>query len=427
VPSVNASKKLKNGNTLKASYNRRIQRPSIRFLNPNIQWQNNLNITQGNPQLDPEYTNNYELGYSTLIKGTMLNFTAFVRNTTDGIQSIRDNTTIDGQEVIRTTYQNIGEENAYGTSLFANVNIGKLTLNGGGDVYYATLDNKNPDPVYQASNEGWVVSGRIFGSYNLNKGWGFQFFSFYRGNQVQLQGSQTGWYMYSVAIRKEFNEKRGSIGLGVENFLQESIKMRTKLESPALSQNSVNEMFNSSIRLNFSYRIGKMSVDAPRRRKSINNDDLKDGGGDNMGGMGGNEGQQQRGQSPSGQRNQNGQSRMNQAPKTDAPAAVDTVLYNADGKWSFMIDSPQGGNGDIVLKNENGIYSGTIKTNRMNQETALNNVNVKGNEVSFTYPVNFGGNTNTVEVKYTVRDNDINGTMNVGQFGYFNLTGKRSE
>jgi hypothetical protein len=54
VPSVNVSKKLKAGNMLKASYNRRIQRPSIRYLNPNIQQQNPTNVTIGNPQLSPD-------------------------------------------------------------------------------------------------------------------------------------------------------------------------------------------------------------------------------------------------------------------------------------------------------------------------------------------------------------------------------------
>ncbi|MBK7650095.1 MAG: outer membrane beta-barrel protein [Flammeovirgaceae bacterium] len=40
VPSLNVSRKLKNGNLIKASYNRRIQRPSLRDLNPNIQGSN---------------------------------------------------------------------------------------------------------------------------------------------------------------------------------------------------------------------------------------------------------------------------------------------------------------------------------------------------------------------------------------------------
>jgi outer membrane receptor protein involved in Fe transport len=169
VPSVNASRKLKNGNTLKASYNRRIQRPSIRFLNPNIQASNPLNISVGNPDLDPEFTNNYELGYSTAIKGTSLNFSAFVRNTTGSIQSIRQPLAGD---TILTTYDNIGREDAYGGSIFANVNIGqKLTLNGSTDIFYAVLDNKLTDPLFAASNEGWVVSGRMFGSYKISKRW----------------------------------------------------------------------------------------------------------------------------------------------------------------------------------------------------------------------------------------------------------------
>jgi outer membrane receptor protein involved in Fe transport len=433
VPSVNVSKKLKNGNTLKASYNRRIQRPSIRFLNPNIQPANNLSATIGNPELDPEYTNNYELGYSTLVKGVMLNFTAFARNTNDAIQSVRAYEDIEGQSLLVTRFQNIGHENAYGTSIFANINLGKLSLNGGADIFYAMLDNKNPDPAARLSNEGVVVSGRMFGSYNLNKGWGLQLFSFYRGNQVQLQGSQGGFYMYSLAIRKEFNEKRGSFGIGAENFLQSNMKIKTNLESNGLQQRSVNVMNNMSFRINFSYRIGKMSMDAPRRRRSINNDDLKDGGGDMSMGDGG--GQQPRGgmgQVPmGGQRNGNTQQRPQAKPQNvskDSTGVMDTTaVYEAAGTWNYTIDSPQGGNGTIVIKKENGIYSGTIKSDRMPQETAVNNLTVNGNDVSFSYPVNFGGNSATVDVKYRIADKDIQGTLSIGQFRSFNLSGKRAE
>ena len=134
VPSVNVSKKMKNNNTLRASYNRRIQRPSIRYLNPNIQRENNLDVTVGNPELSPEYTNNFELSYSTLLKGVVLNISGFARLTNDGIQSVRVPDVIDGVNVVKTTYQNIGSDNAYGTSIFLNLNVGKLSLNGGTDV-----------------------------------------------------------------------------------------------------------------------------------------------------------------------------------------------------------------------------------------------------------------------------------------------------
>src|SRR5690606_20415030 len=137
VPSVNVSKTFQNNNTLKASYNRRIQRPSIRYLNPNIQRSNNLDVTVGNPELAPEYTNNFEVSYSTLIKSVLLNVSGFARLTNDGIQSVRLPDVIEGLSVLKTTYQNIGSDNAYGTSIFLNVTAGKFSLNGGTDFYYA--------------------------------------------------------------------------------------------------------------------------------------------------------------------------------------------------------------------------------------------------------------------------------------------------
>ena len=279
VPSVNVSKKLKAG-TVKLAYNRRIQRPSIQFLNPNIQSSNQINISAGNPELDPEYTNNYELGYSTFIKGTSLNFTSFVRNTTGSIQRVRQTTEIEGQ--ILTTFENIGTENAYGASIFANVNVGKLSLNGGGDVYYSVLDNN-----IDAHNEGFVVSGRLFGSYNIKDGWGLQFFSFMRGRDVQLQGTRGGFSMYSLGVKKDLKDKKGSIGIGAENFFTPNFKIKSTAVSSTLDQNSLNIMHNMSVRVTFSYRLGKMSVEArPKRGRSINNDDLKDGG-DGGGGMDG--------------------------------------------------------------------------------------------------------------------------------------------
>ncbi|MCU0451409.1 MAG: outer membrane beta-barrel family protein, partial [Bernardetiaceae bacterium] len=170
VPSINLSKKLKKGDIIKLSYN----------------------------ALDPEFTNNFELGYSTYIKGVALNITTFARNTNNAIQSVRD---IVGRDTIRTTFQNIGREDAYGVNLSLNVNVGKLNIGTGGDLYYATLRNNVPDPLYNASNQGWVYNLRLFGGWNFGNGWGLQTFSFYRGRAVQLQGIQGGFGIYSLGVK----------------------------------------------------------------------------------------------------------------------------------------------------------------------------------------------------------------------------------
>ena len=323
VPSLNVSKKLKKGNTVKASYNRRIQRPSLQFLNPNPQNSNPLNVTIGNPGLQPEFTNNFELGYNTYVKGTSLNFSTFARNTSNALQSVRD---IIGRDTIRTTFQNIGREDAYGASVFVSINVSnKFSLNGGGDAFYAVLKNNVPDPLFNASNQGWVYSFRAFGNYTLTKGWGLQLFSFYRGRQVQLQGVQGGFGIYSLSLRKEFKNKKGSIGFGAENFLTSPIRIRNELNSPVISQTSVNSQDNINFKVNFSYRIGKMTVDGgPRRKKSIKNDDLKeggDGGGNDGGGQGGAPG----GQAPAG-----GRQPAQGAYPAKRPASADSTRLRKD-------------------------------------------------------------------------------------------------
>ena len=284
VPSVNLSRKFDNGNVLKLAYNRRIQRPSLQFLNPNRQAPNPLQETVGNPTLRPEYTNNYEIGYSTVVKQKLnLNMSAFVRNTTGSIQAIR---TPNGN-VITTTFENVGKEDAYGASIFASLNAGKLTLNGGVDSYYAVLDNQLTDRIYAARNTGFVINGRVQASYAFNKQWALQGFSFFRGQQVQLQGYQSGFGIYSLNIRRSFADNRGGIGFGAENFFTSTRDIRTEINTPLLAQSSTNVVKILNFKVNISYRIGKLTVDQrPRNRKGVSNDDLKEGG-DNSGGLGG--------------------------------------------------------------------------------------------------------------------------------------------
>jgi outer membrane receptor protein involved in Fe transport len=405
VPSINISKRFEKGTSLKLAYNRRIQRPSLQFLNPNLQIQSSVNATQGNPTLEPEYTNNFEFAYSTFVKKTSFNISTFVRNTNNAIQSVRKTGTFvfNGKttEGIITNYQNIGSENAYGSSIFANVNVSdKFTLSGGTDFYYAVLKNNSEDPDYNATNEGWVYNLRMFGNYNFTKIWGVQFFGFYRGREVQLQGVRGGFAMYSASIKRDFANKKGSVGVGVENFLNfNGFKIKSETVSPVIVQNSVNTLNNLSFKVNFSYRVGKMSFDQPKRRKSVNNDDLKgEGGGD--GGMGGNDG----GQAQGGQKSGGGMMGGGAGTKTPATnskmAKVDaTAVVNAEGTWTYTVESPQGGAGKLILKKEGEKYTGTNINSRLNRETPLTSVTLTGNEIAIVYEVSFNGNTMQVTIK----------------------------
>lgn len=287
VPSVNVSKTFKGGRTVKLAYNRRLQRPGIQFLNPNINAANPQNITVGNPNLSPELTDQFEASTSWFKKSVYINMSLFARNTNNSIESVR---TTDERGVITTSYGNIGQKQNYGMNLFGNVTLFSVWQIGGGfDGYYASLTNNSGNADLGASNSGIVVSGRVFTNLTFKNGWGFQGFGFTRGRDVQLQGYQTGFGIYSLGVKKDFKNKRGSIGLGMENFLAKKFRLQTVLETPTFTQTSVNDLYNRGIRVNFSYKLGKISFEDQqprRRRKSVNNDDVKgDGGGEGGGGQ----------------------------------------------------------------------------------------------------------------------------------------------
>lgn len=276
VPSVNMSKKLKKNLTLKLGYSRRLARPSLQFLNPNINAANPLDISQGNPNLLPEFTNQVELSISKFQRATSVSVSAFIRSTNGSIQSVRE--TI-GQDTVYTTFQNIGEEDAYGINAFGSIRKGKLTVNGGIDVFYSVLTNNIDDPLFNAQNEGIVFNSRLFGSYKLSDLWVLQMFGFYRGSRVQLQGFSNPFYIYSLSINRNFKNDKGSIGLGANNFITPKSVLNSEVTTPLLAQRSTRELQLLNFTVNFSYRIGKLKQRAPKKVRNISNDDLKEGGG----------------------------------------------------------------------------------------------------------------------------------------------------
>ncbi len=286
VPSVNASKTFK-GTTLKLGYNRRIQRPGLAQLNPNFNSANPNNITIGNPELRPELTNNIELGVSKNIKKTFINATFFGRFTNNAISQVRQpSDTLAG--AIVTTFENIGKQHAYGANIFANVAAtSKISVGIFSNIFYSHLTGQElgaDKQTVEITNSGFNISGGMFGQATFKNGWGAQAFGFMQGNQVQLQGLQGGFGFYTVGVKKEFKNKKGSVGIAAENFLSKRFNIHTELKS--LQFNQVNDvyLYNRGVRMTFTYKIGKMTMDAPKRKaKGVNNDDVKSEGGQQSG------------------------------------------------------------------------------------------------------------------------------------------------
>ena len=83
-PSIFLSEKLKGNQELQLNYSRRINRPNFFQLFPFTDYSDSLNLSRGNPNLRPEFTNSLELSYQkTFPKSNSLLLSVYYKYTTD--------------------------------------------------------------------------------------------------------------------------------------------------------------------------------------------------------------------------------------------------------------------------------------------------------------------------------------------------------
>ncbi|WP_394799981.1 outer membrane beta-barrel family protein [Hymenobacter translucens] len=279
LPNASVSYARKPGQTLRLAYSRRIQRPNIYYLNPYENRVDQYNISKGNPTLDPEYADSYELSYSTFVKGSVINSSLFMRRTGNAIETVRTqraDTTV-------SSFANVATNASYGLSLFGSFKPKpKWELGGSATFTYVTLRSG----FLNTTNEGLIYNLNVNSTYKFGttdtdflKGYSVQFFGGLNSSRIQLQGQSAAWNWYSVGIRKDILKEKGSITLNADNFLQARRDMNTIVNTPQFDLDSHNYIALRGIRLAFNYRFGKVETRAPRPRRSIRNDDQKQGEG----------------------------------------------------------------------------------------------------------------------------------------------------
>lgn len=285
-PSVIVAQTLKGSGMLKLSYNRRVQRPSQIHLNPFRNEADQFNIMQGNPQLNPELSDNLELAYSTYIKGSIINASIFYRRTGGIIENSISPIVENGINKTLTSYINVGSLKSYGFNVFGSYNPKpKWTLMSsvGMNSYDLNTDIVDVNKTYFMLN----VFARS--AYAFGKGWNVELYGVATSPRRTYQGKTNAFYFYGGAFKKEILKKKGSIGLNVLNPFSRDLEIK----SVNNAVNATGKVYQNtqiyyplrSYNVNFSYSFGKLKF---TEKKKIKNDDVKQDqqqGGGQMGGM----------------------------------------------------------------------------------------------------------------------------------------------
>jgi outer membrane receptor protein involved in Fe transport len=283
VPSVVVSRTFKNFSTVKLSYNQRLQRPSLFFLNPFLNSADIFNQSQGNPSLKPELSHNVEFNYSMFVKTSVLNASVYYRKTNDIIESfvipisVVDPATGNTANGSKTTFRNVGNNNSVGFNFFGQINpIKPLTFRGNFNVFTYDI-NANSGFVVTNNNTQLIYNAFIMGSYVFPKGLTFETFLITNSPRQTSQGRNPSFNMWNLGLKKEIMKKKGSIGLTIIDPFNENKNFRQSIAGADFVQRSNFSVPFRSFGASFSYRFGKLTMQAPKKKRGVTNDDLKQG------------------------------------------------------------------------------------------------------------------------------------------------------
>lgn len=291
-PSVFLSQKLKKDQELQLSITRRINRPTFFQQTPYTDYTDNLNITRGNPDLVPEFTNSAEFSYSKTFKGNNIFLASvYYKHTSDLITRylVKGENPVTGQEAYINTFANANSGQSYGAELTAVNPISKwwdLTTNI--NIYQSQINTNNVPGIGMAWDPIWSVFGKLNNNFKLPQNFTIQLSADYQSKTnlpanpqqgfgpapVNAQSSSQGYlrpfYGVDIAVKKTFlKDNAASLTLSVNDIFR-TRKSDQYSEGIGFTQNYYRLYNPQLIRLNFAYRFGKMDVSLFKRKNMKN-------------------------------------------------------------------------------------------------------------------------------------------------------------
>ncbi len=272
TPSVAIQRNI-GGGSLSFGYTQRIQRPGIAQLNPFINRENPAFVSTGNPNLNPELNNTFDLTYSHYAKGSVivnLNY-AFSNN---AIQNVTYLTVNNADTITTTTYQNLGTNRNLGLNLGISYPITKkLSFSANGRITQVWLKGTFNRQLY--TNNGYAGNANTSMSYKFNNDYRLSFTANYHSGNVTLQGKDPSQLTSYFTGSKMLFNKRVTLAIVAVNPYSQYTTLRGYTRTADFSQYNTIQTHYRYFIVNINYKFGKLNKDIKKNLRNITNDDTK--------------------------------------------------------------------------------------------------------------------------------------------------------
>ena len=297
-PSIFLSQKFKHDQELQLSATRKITRPTFFQLIPYTDYSDTLNITRGNPNLVPQFTESFELTYmKTLAHSNTLLFSAYYKYTSNLITPFQDSGLNPiGEPVLINTYENANNSYTVGAEATATYNFthwwdASLNIN----LYNSHINTSNLNQPSEAAM--WSYFGKFNSNFKLPAGFTIQLTSTFQSKtqlpintnanqfgppnsstQASSQGYIKSFYGIDLAVKKTFLKNNAA---AVTVTMTDIFRTRwsDQFSQSAYFQQEYDRLKDPQlVRVVFTYRFGKMDLNL-FKRKDMNSQGMGDAGG----------------------------------------------------------------------------------------------------------------------------------------------------
>lgn len=290
-PSVFLSQKINDRQDMQLNYSRKINRPNFYQLIPYFDFTDSLNLSKGNPDLVPEFTNLIEFSYQVdLTKGNNILATVYFRNTNDLITryQYRDKNPNPSRtdSVIVSSFANAQNSKAYGLELTSKLKPAAFwDITANVNFYNSRINSTNIQSDLNNERLSWF--GKLNNSFKLPKNYSIQLTGDYTsktilpsgrggggGGMMMFGGGQlstaNGYtkpnYGVDIAFKKEFlKNNTASLTLSINDIFRTKL-YSTHNESIYFVQDNTRRRDPQVARLNFNWRFGKFDVSLLKRK-----------------------------------------------------------------------------------------------------------------------------------------------------------------
>ena len=218
-PSANFGYEFSERSSVQLSFSRRVRRPRFWDLNPFFTFSDNRNFFSGNPDLDPEFSSNFEAGYLHILGKGSLYGAVYYRNTTGVIERVR---LVDSNGDSNTRPENLGNSDNLGLEFNGNYRLAKWwRFNADFNFFREEITqtvafDRLPLGTLDAETFTWFTRGTT--QFDLGKSTEAQLRFNYRAPRVTPQGKRFAIASIDLAASHDVLKGNGTLTLSVRDL-----------------------------------------------------------------------------------------------------------------------------------------------------------------------------------------------------------------